>query len=73
MPIFAASLPILYVMITMIAAQFIPMKEKYPYPFLNVDMLGAGWVMINVLLLAIGFLVVGYIGVWVDHKLKHKL
>lgn len=72
MPLFAAAFPILYVVATMLAAQTIPMKNKYPYPFLDIDTLGVTGVLINVILLAAGFLLVGYIGVWIDHKLKPK-
>lgn len=72
MPLFAAGFPIIYVAITMLAAKIIPMKNKYPYPFLDVDILGATGVLVNVVLLAAGFLLIGYIGVWIDHKLKFK-
>lgn len=69
MPLFAASFPIIYAAVSMIAAQFMQGADRYPYPFLDVDTLGAGMVVLNIVLLAIAFLAVGYIGVWVDHKL----
>lgn len=72
MPLFAALFPIIYVVISMIAAQFMTGDNKYPYPFLNVDMLGAGMVALNIVLLAAAFIAVGYLGVWVDHKLDRK-
>ena len=48
------------------------MKNKYPYPFLDADRLGVTGVLVNVILLAAGFLLVGYMGVWIDHRLKTK-
>lgn len=70
MPLFAAAFPVLYAAVSMIAAQFISGEGKYPYPFLDVDTLGAGAVALNIALLAAAFLAVGYIGVFADHKLK---
>ena len=72
MPLFAALFPIIYVVVSMIAAQLMTGDNKYPYPFLNVDMLGAGMVALNIVLLAAAFIAVGYLGVWVDHKLDRK-
>ena len=72
MPLFAALFPIIYVAISMIAAQFISGEDKYPYPFLNIDTLGIAMVLVNILLLAVAFLAVGFIGVWADHKLSRK-
>jgi hypothetical protein len=70
MPLFAALFPIIYVAVSMIAAQFITGDGKYPYPFLNVDTLGVGAVVLNIVLLAVAFLAVGYLGVAVDHEMK---
>ena len=72
MPLFATLFPIIYVVVSMIAAQFMTGDNKYTYPFLNVDMLGAGMVALNILLLAAAFIAVGYLGVWVDHRLTRK-
>ena len=72
MPLFAALFPIVYVAASMIAAQFLTGDSKYPYPFLNVDTLGIGAVALNIVLLAAAFLAVGYLGVFVDHKLKKR-
>ncbi|MDO4842376.1 MAG: Pr6Pr family membrane protein [Phoenicibacter congonensis] len=69
MPLFAAVFPVLYALVTMIAAQFMQGDGKYPYPFLNVDILGVDGVALNIVLLAVAFIAVGYAGVWVDHKL----
>ncbi len=70
MPFIATLFPLIYVLISMIAAQFMTGDNKYPYPFLNVDMLGVGMVVLNIVLLAVAFIAVGYLGVWVDHKLE---
>jgi hypothetical protein len=70
MPLFAALFPIIYVAVSMIAAQFLTGDGKYPYPFLNVDTLGVGAVVLNIVLLAVAFLAVGYLGVLVDHGMK---
>lgn len=72
MPLFATSFPIIYVVISMITAQFMTGDNRYPYPFLNIDMLGVTAVCINIILLAIAFLTVGYLAVWLDHKLTKK-
>lgn len=70
MPLFASLFPIIYVAVSMIAAQFITGDGKYPYPFLNVDTLGVGAVALNIVLLAVAFLAVGYLGVALDHGMK---
>ncbi len=70
MPIFSALFPIAYVTASMISAQFLTGDNKYPYPFLNVDALGASAVALNIVLLAVAFLAVGYLGVAVDHGMK---
>ncbi len=54
----------------MIAAQFLTGENKSPYPFLNVDTLGAGTVVLNIILLSAAFLTVGYLGVAADHWMK---
>ena len=71
MPLFAAVFPLTYVIISLIAAQFLTGESKYPYPFLNADTLGAGTVALNTFLIALAFFVVGYLGVAVDHGLKN--
>ena len=72
MPLFAALFPIIYVTVSMIAARFMTGDSKYPYPFLNVDMLGIGRVALNIVLLAVAFITAGYLGVWIDHKLDGR-
>ncbi len=70
MPLFAALFPILYATVSMIAAQFLTGDNKYPYPFLDADTLGTGTVALNIVLLAVAFLAVGYLGVVADHGMK---
>ena len=72
MPPFAALFPIIYATVTLIAAQFSTAEDKYPYPFLNVDALGAGGVAVNIVLLAVAFLAVGYAGVALDRRLERE-
>ena len=67
MPLFAAVFPLAYVIISLIAAQFLTGESKYPYPFLNADTLGAGAVALNIVLIALAFFAVGYLGVAADH------
>ena len=72
MPLFAALFPVIYGAVSLIVAPFIQGEDKYPYPFLNVDALGAGTVALNIVLLAAAFLAVGYLGVLIDHKISKK-
>jgi hypothetical protein len=67
MPLFAAVFPLMYVIISLIAAQFMTGDGKYPYPFLNMDTLGVGAVALNIVLIALAFFAVGYLGVAADH------
>ena len=71
MPLFSAIFPIVYVIVSLISAQYISGEGKYPYPFLDVDTLGIKVVLINIVLLSIAYFVVGYFGVFVDHKLNN--
>ena len=69
MPLQATLFPLLYVSVTMILSPFVPLQERYPYPFLNADQLGIGMVILNVLFLSFAFLAVGFLGVWLDHRM----
>ena len=71
MPLFSAIFPIVYVIVSLISAQYISGEGKYPYPFLDVDTLGIKVVLINIVLLSIAYFVVGYLGVFIDHKLNN--
>lgn len=46
------------------------MEGKYAYPFINVDRLGIGQVLVNVLLIAAEFLAMGFALVWMDRRLR---
>ena len=71
MPLFSAIFPIVYVIVSMFAAEFISGEGKYPYPFLDVDTLGIKAVLINIVLLSTAYFVVGYLGVYIDHKINN--
>lgn len=45
-------------------------EGKYAYPFINVDRLGIGQVLLNALGIATGFLVAGFALVWLDRRLR---
>lgn len=62
-------LPSLYFFYAIIAAQFgngIGINSRYPYPFMNADTLGWGQVLLNVSVLTIGFVLLGYLFYMVD-------
>lgn len=61
MPLFAAVFPVLYAAVSLFAAQWMTGTDRYPYPFLNVDLLGWNGVLLNILLLALGYFAVGYL------------
>lgn len=44
----------------------------YAYPFINMTKLGIGQVAINALLIAIGFVLAGYILVWIDGRFSGR-
>jgi hypothetical protein len=44
---------------------------KYPYPFIDITTLGIGMVIVNVIGLTIAFMAVGYLAVFLDHKLDN--
>ena len=72
MPLFAAVFPIIYAAVSLAMAAVDPTRWPVPYPFLDFDALGWGGVVLNIILLAAGFLAVGYLGVWVDRRLAKK-
>lgn len=50
-----------------------PYGAKYPYYFMDIDALGLGTVMLINLVMAVFFLILGYIIVWIDHLLQRKI
>ncbi|MCI4591271.1 Pr6Pr family membrane protein [Sphingobium sp. BYY-5] len=47
-------------------------EGKYAYPFINIAQLGIGQVLLNALLIAIGFVAAGYIWVWIDGRFNAR-
>ncbi|WP_311269250.1 Pr6Pr family membrane protein [Sphingobium sp. WCS2017Hpa-17] len=47
-------------------------EGHYAYPFINVAKLGMGQVVINALLIAIGFVLAGYALVWIDGRFSGR-
>jgi hypothetical protein len=68
--------PFAYLVVTLILAPISPIREenghyvKYPYGFIDVDTLGAGRVVIYVVVLLILFVILGYIIFGLDHLFK---
>ncbi len=50
-----------------------PYGAKYPYYFMDIDALGFGTVMLINLVMVVFFLILGYIIVWIDHRLWSKV
>lgn len=71
MPPFAALFPVIYGAASMIIVG-VTGSGNYPYPFLNVDELGLGTVLLVIAGLAAGFMIVGYILYGID-RLAAKL
>lgn len=47
-------------------------EGKYPYPFMNLERLGWPQTLINAALMAMGFIAVGYIMVWLDRRMAGR-
>lgn len=45
---------------------------KYPYPFLDVNKFGLQQVLINALVIAIGFILAGYALLWFDQRMSRR-
>lgn len=64
----------LYVIIRVAGGALLgPYGAKYPYYFMDIDTLGFGNVMLINLVMAIFFVILGYIIVWIDRMLWHKV
>lgn len=58
----------LYVIVRVAGGAFLgPYGSKYPYYFMDIDVLGFGTVMLINLAMAVFFVILGYIIVWIDH------
>lgn len=62
----ALAWPILWLAATLALAPFV---NWYPYPFLNASVLGSGRVLTNCLIIAVLFIALASIAVWVDRRL----
>jgi hypothetical protein len=74
-PLTWAIAPLVYFAYAMIAARIgdgIGSHSRYPYPFIDVDVLGWGKVLSTVFVLVIGFIVLGYGFYFVDRMLKPR-
>lgn len=71
MPLFATSFPLIYCAITMFVVAGLGIGD-YPYPFLDVNTLGAGPVILAILGLSAGFIIVGYLLYGYDHLITYK-
>ncbi len=74
-PLLWAVAPLLYFVYAIIAAQFgdgIGYGSRYPYPFMDADMLGWVQVLINVAGLTVAFIALGYVFYVVDRILAHR-
>lgn len=58
--------PVLWLLATLLLG---PVTHWYPYPFLNVDIIGLGSVLLNCLVIAILFLALASLARWVDRRL----
>jgi hypothetical protein len=65
-PLVWAGLPIVYFGYALLRGA---VEGVYPYPFMNVTRIGWGATLANALAMAIGFLVTGFLLVWLDRRL----
>lgn len=72
MPLFATIFPLLYVTTAMIVVAGFGLLT-YPYPFLNVDVLGWTAVLLTIAGLSAAFVAVGFLGYALDHLLKKQV
>jgi hypothetical protein len=47
-------------------------EGKYPYPFMNLERLGWPQTLINAAIMALGFIAVGYVMVWLDRRMSGR-
>ena len=74
--LFRSIFPAAYFVYTMIRARVSSFRfyngSPYPYPFMDVDALGWGKVLLIFLAMAAAFLALGYVLVWIDHLLARR-
>lgn len=71
MPLFATIFPLAYCTVTMFYVGVLHIGD-YPYPFLDVNTLGVGPVLLAIVGLSVGFIVVGYLLYGIDHTLAKR-
>jgi hypothetical protein len=72
-PLFWTIIPWAYLGFSLIRAQFATFSNSgshYPYFFIDIDALGVGQVIINVIIIAIGYVALGYIIYFIDFGLS---
>jgi hypothetical protein len=70
-PIVWLSIPLAYFIFSLVRAQFATFRtgSHYPYFFIDVDVYGVGQVAINVLVIAVGLIILGYGLYFIDFAL----
>lgn len=59
-----------YVLISVACGASLGIDSRFPYPFIDIDILGAGRVALNVIVLNILFILLGYVFVIIDMGMK---
>jgi hypothetical protein len=73
-PLYSLVFPLIYVTVYLIVGAVLgadsnPQNTVYPYPFINVGLIGYGKTFLYIFLLIVVFLIIGYFIYWLDHKL----
>ena len=61
--------PFIYFSYALIRGEF---THRYPYPFMNVNILGWSHTLLNAVIIAIAFLITGWLFVWLDTLLARR-
>jgi hypothetical protein len=69
-PLLWAVYPLGYLIYALIRGEF---THRYPYPFLNMNLLGWGRTMLNAIFIAAAFLAASWLLVWLDSLLGRRL
>jgi hypothetical protein len=68
-PLLWATYPLVYLVYEMTRGA---LTGKYAYPFLNVANLGWQRTALNAFLIAVAFMVLGFVVVWIDHRFRPR-
>ncbi|MDR1034281.1 MAG: Pr6Pr family membrane protein [Bifidobacteriaceae bacterium] len=65
-------IPLTYLVFALIRAQFIPIgtQSRYPYFFIDLDQLGVAQVALNVVSIAVGLVILGYVIYFIDYLMS---